>query len=57
MAVSYKYTGKVQRLQFLKIKLFCHLGALINLHLSTLFMQAIMGYVCKWDEMPNGFAF
>lgn len=57
MAVSYKYTGKVQLLQFLKIKLFCHLGALINLHLSTLFMQAIMGYVCKWDEMPNGFAF
>lgn len=55
MAVSYKYTGKVQLLQFLKIKLFCHLGALINLHLSTMFMQAIMGYVCEmrcWTALP-----
>lgn len=56
MAVLYKYTGKVQLLQFLKIKLFCHLGTLINLNLSALFMQVLMGYVCEWNEMLEGFS-
>lgn len=55
MAVLYKYTGKLQLLWFLTIKLFCHLGTLINLNLSSLFMQVIMGYVCKWNETLKGF--
>lgn len=47
----------VKLLWFLTIKLFCHLGTLINLNLSSLFTQVIMGYVCKWNKTLKGFGF